>query len=815
MKKYLLNDWKLYNDKYSVNASVPGDISDALLKAGIIEDPYFGDNANDCMWVAKESWTYENRFVYDETEEFEDVLLCFDGVDTYSEIYLNGVKVGETANMHRIYEFDVKKAIKRGENLLQVKMRSVFDEFGKNDDKKYGAIFNDDRVYIRKAQCHFGWDWAPKLPGYGIYREVYVKTRKRGELNQINISTDNGGAVTFKLDFVEKFEGEVEIEISLNGERKAFVRKGISCKRKLLNAFVDNPSLWMPNGYGEQPLYEYRISQVKDGEIFSERIGKFAFRKVELCEKRETEERNSFALKVNGVKIFAKGSNWVPADCMTGRISEEKYKSLLLAAKDANFNMLRVWGGGIYEKDCFYDYCDRFGIMIWQDFMFACSEIPDDDAEFIAELAKEAECQTKRLSLHPCVALFCGENEIAGSFSPDAEAKYSQFALRYLLRGICGDAAPDIPYIRSSPFAFADTENDASEGDSHNNLSEICLFATSFSGFDSVEYGERDDEETLKYKIKNYELFVEETKNNFSSECAVIGAANYSSLVKFTPKKELSMDSDFLRKRFLGNPYTYVMPHFFDRQKAIAEAAFGRVSDVCDFAKKTNLTQADIMKTEILYARCNGESSGFLNWMYNDIWPTGTWSVVDYYLSKKPAYYRMKSCFVPRGAALVRVGVDYFVAAMNDKSDKALLNLEVTYCDFYGNELRKSAVNRLIGEYSSELIKIEPPFQGSEYVRIEGYIGDEEVSDTYDFDRYSEKRRDAKFSYKTEKCTGGVRVRLEAETFVPRLAIFCGDDAIVEDNYFDMAAGERKSVTILTDCPNKLSIKTFSDVWDE
>jgi len=814
-KKYLSGEWKLYNKDNVVTACVPGDISDALLNAGIIDDPYYGDNSDKCMWIVQSDWTYEKEFVFDACEPSDEIYVCFDGVDTFAEVYLNGVMVGGTSNMHRLYEFDITDIIKRGKNLLQVKMLSVFGKFGKNSDKKYGSIFNDERVFIRKAQCHFGWDWAPKLPGYGIYRDVYIKCRKSGELSEISVNANNDGAVTFRLNFKECFDGEIEINIFHNGTKQTCITEKINCKRKLLNAFVKKPELWWPNGYGEQPLYEYSVIQKKNGEIYSETFGEFAFRKVEIEQKCCDATHNSFAIKINGRKIFAKGSNWVPADCMTGRITDDKYKALITAAKDANYNILRVWGGGIYEKDCFYKLCDESGILIWQDFMFACSDIPDDDFEFVSEITKEAECQVKRLRNHPCIALFCGENEVSGAFTPDVDEKYSVFALHYLLRGICGDIAPDIPYIRSSPFAFADTDNDPCEGDGHNNLSEICLFSSSFKGFDVADYSAMDDEEALALKVKNYENFVEETKSNFSSECAVMGAVNYSSLIKFTPREEITLDSDFFKRRFLGNPYTYVMPDFFDRQKAIAKAAFGEITDIKDLFKKANRMQSDIMKTEILFARCNGESSGFMNWMYNDIWPTGTWSVIDYYLSEKPAYYQMKRCFVQSGALLVRVGNDYYIAAMNDKAGKAILLANIKYCDYAGNVSGEYSVSETIDEYSSKLIKIEKPTTNCDYVFLCGTFGSGCVSDTYDFNRYTVKSYNPAFAVEVEKTDDCVTVNITAKTFVPVVAIFCKDGDRVEDNFFDMAAGESRSVKVYADTPADISVRSFFEEWDK
>lgn len=814
MRISLSGKWKIKGNGYEIDGRVPGDVTDDFFRAGIIADPYFDENYKDSLWITQADWTYEKEFFFD-GETDENTRLCFAGVDTFSDVYVNGVSVGNTQNMHREYRFPVSGLLKKGKNVVSVQLHTIYTYLGKTEQTKYDSIFCANRILVRKAQCHFGWDWAPGFPGFGIYRDVYITSEKATAIENVYVRSDLEGNATFRITFGEKFRGKTEISVLRNGESVARAERETDCRKFLMNLRVGNPELWWPNGYGEQPLYEYVIRQrAKDGRVIAERRGRFAFRTVELVQDVLDENNLNFALKINGRKIFCRGSNWVPAECMTGRLEDGKYRALLQAAKDANMNMLRVWGGGIYEKDCFYDYCDEMGILIWQDFMFACSEIPEDDPEFVKEITGEAEEQVKRLRNHPCLALWCGMNEIRGAFN-EVEERYSVFTLHYLLRGIVANCSPDVPYIRTSPFCFSDVENDRAEGDCHNNLSECCLFDASFKGFDNFEYDEKKEWNALKERIKNYERYVVGTESNFSSECAVLGMCNYESLVKFTPEEKIDLQSGFFEERFLGNPYTYVMPTFFERQKTLAEGMYGKIANVKDLVKKTNKSQADIMKTEIVYARVNGRSNGFLNWMFNDIWPTGTWSVVDYYLSEKPAYYEMKRCFASVLADIIRIGDEYFLCLINDGKTPLAFEAEISCKDYDGGVY---ASERVAGEVPADGFvreKIGCVRAGDYYLSAKGVFG-KPFAASYDLGRYGERPFIPRYRYTlTAAGENTWDVKVTAESFVTCVKIWAGENAEYSDNYFDLGAGESKTVRIRTEEKSEnFRVYSFADEWD-
>ena len=806
----LSGKWTLKNDNYVLAGNVPGDVSDDFLQAGLIEDPYFYDNYKDSSWITRADWWYEKTFSVQLADLSEHTYIRFDGVDTFSDVYLNGVKIGSTANMHLGYKLCVDGLLKDGENLLAVHLHNVYDAMGEEEQDKYCSIFHANRIFVRKAQCHFSWDWAPKFPGYGIYRDVMLVSEKKAAVDSVAVETELSGDMTFRVAFGDKFCGKVEIKVSLEGQTVASKTLDVSAKKFLTNLHIDDPALWWPRGYGEQPIYEYTICQHYGDEVTVHR-GTFGFRKVEIDTSVWDGDGLRFRLCVNGKPIFCRGSNWVPADCMTGRLKDERYYELVKSAADANFNMFRIWGGGIYEKDCFYEYCDRMGILVWQEFMFACSEIPEDNLEFIQGLTKEAEYQVKRLRNHPCLAMWCGMNEIRGAFNADEEERYSVFTLHYLLRGITGQLSPQIPYIRTSPYAFADTENDECEGDSHKNLSEPCLFNQGFSGFDDVVYEEREAWEQLRERIKNYERFLPETKSNFSSECAVLGMCSYESICKFTPKEEMHLESAFFEDRFLGNPYTYVMPTFFERQQKIAEGMYGKPVDLQDLVKKINVGQADIMRSEILYCRSNDRSWGLLNWMYNDIWPTGTWSVVDYYMDKKPAYYAMKRSFAPQMLALLRVDDDYYLCCVNDGDEPLEMAVTVSTHCYDGASLWQTEIPVKVAGGGRLMQKLPAEAAKGDYLQA---VSKERpaMRDTYHLGRYREQPIDPKYSASVEPVENGALVHITAHSFVPCVKLYGGEGALYEDNFFDMAAGETRSIRVTGGtCP--IEIATFADIW--
>ncbi len=445
-------------------AKVPGTIHLDLLANSFISDPFFETNELDVQWVDKVDWVYRKKFMVDfDLSDFHSVKLTFEGLDTVGSVKLNGEFVGYFNNMFIPYSFDVQNLIRLGENEIEIFFKSPTFA-GKELEERYGKLSVElatHRVYLRKAQYSFGWDWGPVLTTSGIWKPVYLELAKFAKIKHVwfkTISISNSKAEISAEIELEKFtedDLDLKIEIFHKAEKiyeKSFVQK----KRDRVRTHrfeITSPNLWFPNGYGEQNLYTATVEISKDGEIIDKVIKRFGIRKVRLIQEDDG-EGESFIFEINGEKIFCKGANWIPNDSFLPRIRKEDYDKLLSMAKDANLNMLRVWGGGVYEDEYFYDRCDELGIMIWQDFMFACASYPEYD-EFIDNVKNEAIQVVKRLRSHPSIVLWCGNNENEWIWVDKAQKTPDEMPgakiFRDLLKEICEQYDGTRPYWRSSP----------------------------------------------------------------------------------------------------------------------------------------------------------------------------------------------------------------------------------------------------------------------------------------------------------------------------------------------------------------------------
>ena len=485
----------------------------------------------------------------------------------------------------------------------------------------------------------------------------------------------------------------------------------------------------------------------------------------------------------------------MPVSAMFGAATDEMYEKLVGYAKDANYNILRVWGGGIYETDRFYDLCDEMGILVWQDFAFACSEIPFE-SEIEQSVRKEAEYQIKRLRNHPSLGLFCGCNEVVEWHSNIA-------LLKYVLRGYVADLAPDVPYLYNSPYSIVDNAWCKKTGDGHDSCMQRCL--------------EADD-------VKGYRKYISENKAYFLSECTVLGPSRIRSLKRFTPKKAMKTDSDIWEYHFVKNPY---LPNpeetFLMKEKRYAEGLFGNISSVEKFVKKAQIAHAEILEAEILYARSRKECAGFMNWMYNDTWGCGTWSVVDYYMERKPAYYYQKRAYAKLVVFFVEEDGKTFVCVAND-TDKEI-NGVLTYLNktLDGGGIDGNGVNVQVSPCSVERfpITVHPE---AVYCSASIITEDGEATKT----KYFPKGWD--YPFKTD-----IRVQISEQIdkgeFVYVVSLYADEYARVvfidtpnnynvtySDNFFDMEKGNRVDVTLRSKeriDVSTISVKTFADEWKD
>ena len=407
-------------------AAVPGCVHTDLLKAGAIGDPFYRDDERKVQWIGEADWVYSRSFpVGEEVLARDRVLLRCKGLDTLAVVTVNGREAGAADNMFRLWEFDVKSLLRRGENRISIRFNSVLPYIRRRQKERNlggwgGPREVAGRAWVRKEPCNFGWDWGPALVTAGIWRAISIEAFDVARIADLHITQDHSraGAVTLRvragIERVSRAASATHVRVTVLLQDKAVARAVAPVRGRAAEAalVIRNPKLWWPNGMGEQPLYCVVVDLLdRDDHLLDNAVRRIGLRTLEL-QRQKDRWGESFQFAANGVPFFAKGADWIPADAFATRVSLGDYDRSCRSAADANMNMLRVWGGGFYESDDFYDLCDELGLCVWQDFMFACATYPAFDGAFLRSVAAEAEHNVRRLRHHPCIALWCGNNEL-------------------------------------------------------------------------------------------------------------------------------------------------------------------------------------------------------------------------------------------------------------------------------------------------------------------------------------------------------------------------------------------------------------------
>lgn len=779
MIQRLHENWTLLVDKKEYPGHVPGDVLNDLFLAGAIKDP---DNAMNFLqaksFLEKEA-VYRTSF---KKPKFKKTFLKIPCIDCFSKVYCNGFEVGSTDSMFLSYEFELTSYLKEGDNDLAIRLLPV-SSFIK--EGWYGkAMFNSKRIQVRKPGCHFGWDWSPDLPGYGVAEEISLISFNSSHIRDIDFDTETDGTVRGSLSFF----GEGDITIRVDG--RLLFEAGDVKDQKSFCFKVPHVHLWNPNGLGDHPLYkmEISLSGQEDEESESYLIG---FKKIDIMRPKIDRDNEAFELVCNGRIFFAMGSNWVPCSNRTGAIRSSRYEDLLLNAKRCGFNVLRVWGGGFYEKELFYDLCDKYGILVWQDFMFACSGAPENSKAILNSIDKEAFYQVKRLKKHVCLALLDEGNEMIW---PSQRKKDDLFVHESLLKA--SSLAPSIPCLEMSPHSTnAVNPNDTHSGDCHIScIDEVTEDASPF---------------------ENYQKIVCKNHANFLSECAIFGSSRARSLRKFIPGKDLWPLGEVYDAHFMMNPYAKnANRSFTQRELSLAEAwAKKSVTNYMDFAKFSSLAQYDLLVAEASNVMLRRHGAGFMNWMYNDNWPCGTWSLVDFYGEFKPGYYALKRLFEPfyvgfssRDGKMVAFVRNNFGEALDGK-------LEVFGCFLNGEKILLEEKAVLLKENEVLSSKIED--NSFDYL-LTTFAGKKSIWTPWSFP-YETLQTDIDIVSK-KRTDKGLLLVLKANSFAKYVFLDLATPTLFSDNYFDMEKGEEKAVLIYDKKDEDLSsltIKTRNDVWED
>ncbi len=635
-------------------AEVPGGVHTDLLRLGRIPDPFFGDDEKQVQWVAERDWVYLKSFRVDGVLWGEDrVMLVCDGLDTLAQVRLNGRVLGETANMFRQFEWEVTSLLREGENELTITFRSPVAYISRLQDQRplrgvLQAIPGGS--HLRKAPCQFGWDWGPQLPPIGIWKAVRLEGYSTARLREVHLRQRHGaGGVTLSARVaVERWEQDpLSMQLIAIDPDGGPLAAEIAVQDDLvtLELPVPEPQLWWPNGLGEQPLYQVTVALLASGERCDQRSYQVGLRTVEL--RREPDEwGESFTFIVNGVPLFAKGSNWIPADSFPTQISDEYLEHLIWSAATTHQNMLRVWGGGFYEEERFYDLCDEYGILVWQDFIFSCSIYPLDDPAFLENVRAEAIGNIRRLRHRASLALWCGNNEMEwgwvawGWDTPhNAELKeaYDRFFHR-LLPEWCAEHDPDHPYWPSSPSSgdpFQDPNGQA-KGDAH---------------YWDVWHGR-----------KPFTAYREQYPR-FMSEFGFQSLPPLETIATYADEEDWNMTSYIMehhQRSWSGNGL--MMAQMTD--------TFRMPADFYSVVYLSMVLQAEGIRYGVEHWRRNRQRvSGTLYWQTNDCWPVASWSSLDYYGRWKALHYAARRFYAPLLLSIEDEGTWMSVHVTNDETD--------------------------------------------------------------------------------------------------------------------------------------------------
>ncbi|MDM5153119.1 beta galactosidase jelly roll domain-containing protein [Bacillus sp. DX1.1] len=669
-------------DYFWITAKVPGDVHSTLIERNIIENPFFGHNDQKCRWVEEKVWWYRTTFEFQgNIHDGEMMELTFEGLDTYATVYLNGVELGSTENMFISHTFDVTRELKIGKNVLAVKFDPIQMRI-KDKVQYYWSGFSKKRVWTRKAQSHFGWDWGPRLVCAGIWKDVHLKKRKYAKINNVFSRTtaieNNRATVQIDVEIAthtKTKEYETEIILAFGQNIIETQRVRFHNKKANITFHVDNPNLWWTHDIGTPNLYTLTTRLYADGDIVDEDSQDIGIRTIEVQRSNQSGD-HCFTFVLNGVPLFAKGANWIPIDSFLASVPDSHYCHLIQMAKDANMNMLRVWGGGIYEKEVFYDECNKLGILIWQDFMFACALYPDYNKNFMENVYQEIVHVVKQLRNHPCLALWCGNNEndwLYEALKSSGEIQhpfYGEKIYHELMPELLEELDPTRLFWPSSPYGGND-HNSREQGDSHN-------WQVWHGNIEPRVFGEP---QTVDYSIEgvSFKNFKKDT-TTFASEFGMHASSNRYTLQKNIPDNQFFWGSNEMayRNKDIHHPKGILL----------MEGYTGAPDNIEEYMNFSMLTQAEGLKYGIEHYRRNKlNTSGALVWQLNDCWPGTSWSVIDYYLLPKASYHYARKFFSPVLLTIDHESEqDIKIWVVNDTLKPYEDDVELSVYDFYGTK---------------------------------------------------------------------------------------------------------------------------------
>lgn len=793
-------------------ATVPGTVHQDLIDNDKLINPFYGMNESEVQWVEKEDWIYKTSFnVTEEQLRRDAAMLKFEGLDTYADIYLNGSLLKQTDNMFVGYELPVKEVLRKGENRLQVCFHSPIKRTlpqMETDAFEYPADndHSDTRVsiYSRKAPYSFGWDWGIRLVTSGIWRPVSLSFYDVARIEDYFVEqifiTEEKAKVDNVLEInsvaKDSLQAEVFFTCAYRGSGEIAVCKEITlqpgCNTINIPLEIVNPRLWMPNGWGEPALYDFKATVKVNGQVIASEKKRVGLRTVKVV-MEEDEHGKSFYFVVNGKPMFAKGSNFIPSDALLPNVTSEHYYQLMKDVKAANHNMIRVWGGGIYEDDRFYDAADEMGILVWQDFIFACTTYPSDPT-FLRRVEEEAEYNIKRLRNHACLAMWCGNNEIYEGMrywgwkrrykNPDVwknmQDGYDKL-FHQLLPSLVKKYDGNRFYMHSSPY--------------ESNWGRPKTWKVADSHNWGTWYG-RKPFETLDTDLAR-----------FVSEFGFQSFPEMKTITTFAAPKDYALDSEVMnahQKASMGNALIKrTMGLYYDVPEDFEELVY----------KGLVLQGFGIRHGIEAHRRNRPYCMGSLYWQLNDSWPVVSWSSIDYYGNWKAVHYQGKRAFAPVLLNAFKEDDQLCIYTLSDDlREHKNVTLQLKVMDFDGKVLDRRTIKGDVPANASAIFHQEVydelavrPTNTLLLMTLKDQKGEVLSEEIYYFCYPKEQELpETKVSYKMKQTDGKCEVTLSAKQLARDIFIEIPcKGAHFTDNFFDLLPGQTKKIVITSDAIKK------------
>lgn len=787
-----------------MSARVPGTVHQDLLDHGRLPDPFYGMNEQKVQWVEKEDWLYRTVFTVTADQLKSDAAwLTFEGLDTYADVYLNGSLLLKADNMFVGHKLAVKDVLREGENRLMIRFRSPVEETAPQwDTDGFNYPADNDHsekrmsVYTRKAPYSYGWDWGIRLATSGIWRPVKLTFCNGAAIDDFFVRQQEVTEQVAKVDNQLEInnvtstpkEAQVKVVYAYGEQADTLTRTVVLQPGKnslSMPAWIEKPHLWMPNGWGDPALYTFTATVSVDGKEVASREEAIGLRSIRVV-MEDDKDGKSFYFEVNGKPMFAKGSNYIPGDALLPNMTGERYARLFEDIRAANMNMVRVWGGGIYEDDRFYEEADRNGILVWQDFIFACTTYPHDPT-FLKRVSEEAVYNMRRLRNHASLAMWCGNNEIyegmrywgwKDKYSPVVWKEMTEgydILFRQLLPELVEANDPGRFYMHGSPYeANWGRPESWKIADSHNwgtwyGQKPFESLDTEIPRFMS-EYGFQAFPE-----MKTIRMFA--SPEDYELESPVMNAHQKASIGNFLIKKTMAL--------------YYKVPEKFE-----------------DLIYAGLILQGQGMRHGIeAHRRHRPYCMGSLPWQLNDSWPVVSWSSIDYYGNWKAMHYQIRRAFAPVLVDAIKEGNNLSYYIMSDRLTDEELTLNLELMDFNGKVYRKQKVDGLLPANTSKLFYQEPVEQALAgrdsattfmHMVVKSKKGEVLSDEIYYFAHPKDQLLPkTPLHWQVKQKKGYCEVTVKADKLARDIFIEVPVQGVrFSDNFFDLLPGQKKKVII-------------------